>query len=895
MPDIDLRRDKIEGGFVLSYEKLTELFPEAKAVPQVQYDLKCANAVVLKRYAPGDILCEEGEFGSTAFYLVKGKVNVFISSRAGSGGGEGPGFFARLFGGPTVGARPGVQSMLRKFISTDSGDLSLENPIASLGAGELFGEMTCRNFQPRSATIQATEECEAVEMLRVFLDLLLGQTDREPEAEFGSTPAQPPVAKDEAPAPVGADGKPLPPPAGEKAHKRREAKDRKPGTVWKSGWWHWDTDKNQFAWREGGWEAPPANHFWHGGAWLRRDQEWIEVEGRWQPFILVNPPPDPKPEEPPAAPSAEHYWRPGEWVWQAVDPTQTGALDNFKWQPGKWEKPKAKGAQWVPAQWESIGERDGFRYVPGREVSPFQVRMNETYRSRSLTNHLKSVELFSKVDPSALDELVKRATFKSCYPGERICEQGDPAEQFYLIRSGMVKVVSGFPHLVKTRTEAQSHARRALMEVAKIDFRLQQSKDENEYGAVVAQKADAERTAADAQVRLRAAAEEEAASVSTYLRRGDYFGEMGLVGGAFPEFEELKKPRRTATCIALDRVELVVIAREEFLGLLQSSIAFRDEIHRTVQARLSKQRLQKAVMQGVATSFFEEKLFQAQNLLVIDLDRCTRCDQCVRACADAHDGTSVLHPVTKLVRDGRRFENYLVTAACRSCFDPLCMTRCPVSSIRRKENLEIIIEDWCIGCRACFDDCPFGNINMIDQFEISPSNVELTLNGPPAEMTLSGVRIDRVKDVIVTIKGAKGSEQAKGIEAALGGGKSERKIVVRAVGSEVPDAKAKIALVLRLKDGSIVDFPSGSGGIKVKAAGEKAEIKVGSKAVKVKASTCDLCTGLDMPSCVYACPHDAAMRVYPAEFFANGAPFDVCKQGPQPGDIDRRTTHIKLR
>src|SRR5438309_1870133 len=83
---------------------------------------------------------------------------------------------------------------------------------------------------------------------------------------------------------------------------------------------------------------------------------------------------------------------------------------------------------------------------------------------------------------------------------------------------------------------------------------------------------------------------------------------------------------------------------------------------------------------------------------------------------------------------------------------------------------------------------------------------------------------------------------------------------------------AKIKLVLKLKDGSIVDFPSGSGGIKVKAAGEKAEIKAGSKAVKIKASTCDLCTGLDMPSCVYACPHDAAMRVYPAEFFANGAP-----------------------
>jgi ferredoxin len=36
-----------------------------------------------------------------------------------------------------------------------------------------------------------------------------------------------------------------------------------------------------------------------------------------------------------------------------------------------------------------------------------------------------------------------------------------------------------------------------------------------------------------------------------------------------------------------------------------------------------------------------------------------------------------------------------------------------------------------------------------------------------------------------------------------------------------------------------------------------------------KAATCDLCTDLNMPSCVYACPHDAAMRVDPSEFFAN--------------------------
>ena len=38
--------------------------------------------------------------------------------------------------------------------------------------------------------------------------------------------------------------------------------------------------------------------------------------------------------------------------------------------------------------------------------------------------------------------------------------------------------------------------------------------------------------------------------------------------------------------------------------------------------------------------------------------------------------------------------------------------------------------------------------------------------------------------------------------------------------------------------------------------------------IKQKATSCDLCTHLKEPSCVYACPHDAAHRVDPREFFA---------------------------
>src|SRR5207247_9246450 len=104
--------------------------------------------------------------------------------------------------------------------------------------------------------------------------------------------------------------------------------------------------------------------------------------------------------------------------------------------------------------------------------------------------------------------------------------------------------------------------------------------------------------------------------------------------------------------------------------------------------------------------FLSQGLMEAQSLLVLDLEKCTRCDQCVRACADAHDG------VTRLVREGLRFDKYLIATSCRQCRDPLCMVGCPVGSIRRRNSLEVIMEDWCIGCGLCARNCPYGNINL---------------------------------------------------------------------------------------------------------------------------------------------------------------------------------------
>ena len=38
------------------------------------------NAVVRRHFSKGDIVCREGEYGSTAFYIVEGKAEVFLST-----------------------------------------------------------------------------------------------------------------------------------------------------------------------------------------------------------------------------------------------------------------------------------------------------------------------------------------------------------------------------------------------------------------------------------------------------------------------------------------------------------------------------------------------------------------------------------------------------------------------------------------------------------------------------------------------------------------------------------------------------------------------------------------------------------------------------------------------
>jgi CRP-like cAMP-binding protein/Fe-S-cluster-containing hydrogenase component 2/ferredoxin len=460
------------------------------------------NAIVDRRFKAGEIICREGEFGATAFYIVDGTAEVYLASPIAHVKTEGGarGFLSKLQSLLTPRDEDQrKEESTRPYIPIDASvDLPYQSPIAELGPGDLFGEMTCMSYYPRSATVRAKTDCIMLEMLRNVLDIM-------------------------------------------------------------------QRNKN------------------------------------------------------------------------------------------------------------------------------FREQLDRTYKARALDSHLRSVPVLAPLTGDFIDHLREHVELLRFQPGQVICTQGEVADSFYLVRLGFVKVSQHRP------------------------------------GGDI---------------------------VLAYLARGSYFGEMAFLTGT----------PRIATCTALDHVEVVRIPGDDFQLMLDRFPEIRRKLEAESAEHAEQNRQRVAPAADVSMDqFLNQGLMEAQSLLLLDLDRCTRCDQCVRACADAHDG------VSRLIREGLRFDRYLVATSCRQCRDPLCMVGCPVGSIRRRNSLEVIIEDWCIGCGLCASNCPYGNINM------HPFPIQLDDPSYPGRSTAS---------------------------------------------------------------------------------------------VKMKATSCDLCLDHAEPSCVYACPHDAAHRVNPPEFFA---------------------------
>lgn len=118
------------------------------------------------------------------------------------------------------------------------------------------------------------------------------------------------------------------------------------------------------------------------------------------------------------------------------------------------------------------------------------------------------------------------------------------------------------------------------------------------------------------------------------------------------------------------------------------------------------QRIGPEVMEFLA----ENRFFNGTATMLIDLERCTRCDDCVRACASTHGNNP------RFLRHGPSSGRLMVAQACMHCADPVCMIGCPTGAIHRDEagGNVVINQTTCIGCTSCANNCPYEAIRMVE-------------------------------------------------------------------------------------------------------------------------------------------------------------------------------------
>src|ERR1039457_3826374 len=78
-------------------------------------------------------------------------------------------------------------------------------------------------------------------------------------------------------------------------------------------------------------------------------------------------------------------------------------------------------------------------------AAAFKAKLNRNYRTRALDSHLRSVPVFKNLSGEFLDYLRERVELVDVAPGQVICKQGEVADSFYMIRLGYVKVSQVFP------------------------------------------------------------------------------------------------------------------------------------------------------------------------------------------------------------------------------------------------------------------------------------------------------------------------------------------------------------------------------------------------------------------------------------------------------------------
>jgi len=187
----------------------------------------------------------------------------------------------------------------------------------------------------------------------------------------------------------------------------------------------------------------------------------------------------------------------------------------------------------------------------------------------------------------------------------------------------------------------------------------------------------------------------------SYLGKGEAFGLGEIVSGWQGKFMPLRHSLRALGYVDILFIPTAVLEQHVFPRLTAAQLA-----------ALTKD-LAPPPAGDAGDNFLEfvvaQRFMNGRAAMLIDLDRCTRCDDCVRACAATHDNNP------RFIRHGPESGGVMVASACMHCVDPVCMIGCPTGAIHREGvNGQVGINpDTCIGCSVCAQSCPYGTIQMV--------------------------------------------------------------------------------------------------------------------------------------------------------------------------------------